>query len=443
MPRRKKTIQTPEGFHDILPQDQPWWDFVNETVKSFADFYGFGRIETPILEFSELFTKGIGLSNDIVEKQMFGFKTKGGDEVTLRPEGTAPVARSYIFHGMDHLPQPVKLYYTGPMFRHERPQRGRQREFWQFGFEVMGDQSPVMDAEIILIFFRILECLGFKNLKIQINSIGCSQCRPYYKKILKNFYRSRIKQICPDCKRRIKFNPLRVLDCKEEKCQRVKIQVPHIVDHLCQDCHNHFKSVLEFLDELQIPVNLNPYLVRGLDYYTKTVFEIWPDTAADPKQKYEFTSQEKEFQASQGALGGGGRYDDLIKSLGGKSIPAVGFAAGIERIIQDLKIRGKQYREISQPQVFLAQLGELARRKSLALLEEFRNSKIKIAESLGRDSIKSQLNIADKLGMKYSLILGQREALDKTIIMRDMQTGVQEIIKIDKIIEEVRKRLKR
>lgn len=440
MPRKKKTLQTPGGFHDILPQDQPWWDFIYEKVKHFADFYSFERIETPILEFTELFTKGIGVSSDIVEKQMLSFRTKGGDDVTLRPEGTAPVSRAYIFHGMDHLPQPVKLYYFSPMFRYERPQKGRFREFWQFGFEILGEKSPVLDSQIILIFFRILENLGFKNLKVQINSIGCFQCRPYFKKIIKNFYKSRISQVCPDCKRRLKVNPLRVLDCKEERCQRIKTLAPQIIDHLCEDCHNHFKNVLEFLDELAVPYNLNPYLVRGLDYYTKTVFEIWPEAASS---KYELTVEDKEFQALQGALGGGGRYDDLVKLLRGKDTPAVGFAAGIERIVQELKMMGRETPSKPPFQIFFVQIGDLAKRKSLGVFEKFIEAKIRTAESFSRDSVRAQLKIADRLGVKYALIFGQKEALDGTIILRDMTTGAQETVKLDNAIEEVKKRLRK
>lgn len=431
MPRKKKILKTPEGVHDILPQNQAWRSFIGETVQDFARQYNFERIDTPIFEFTELFTKGIGVSTDIVEKQMYRFKSKGGDDLTLRPEGTAPIARAYIQHGMSSLTQPVKLYYIGPMFRYERPQKGRFRQFHQYGFEIIGDENAVLDAQLIQIFYRILVRLGLKNLTVQVNSIGCEHCRPYFKKILKNFYRSKSIQICRACKTRLKTNVLRVLDCKEEKCQRVRNQAPHIIDHLCEGCHNHFKEVLEFLDELEIPYNLNPYLVRGLDYYTKTVFEIWPQI------------KDKEVQSSQLALGGGGRYDNLIKLFSGKEVPAVGAAAGMERIISRLREAGVQPPPRPQVQIFLTQIGTLARRKSLSLLEDFHKAKISVGESLSRNSVRSQLNTASKLGAKYALILGQKEVLDGTIIIRDLESGGQEIVSLDKVIKEVKKRLKK
>jgi len=359
---------------------------------------------------------------------MYSFKTKGDDFLSLRPEGTAPVVRSYIEHGMFNLPQPLKLWHLGPFFRYESPQAGRYRQFWQFGFEILGEKSPVMDVQIIQIFYNILEKIHLKNLIVEINSIGDNQCRPYYKKLLGSYFKSRAQSLCPDCKRRLRENPLRILDCKEEKCQRIKAQAPQMIDHLCEECHNHFKEVLEFLDEIELPYRLNPYLVRGLDYYTKTVFEIYGDTGEDGRQD---------------ALVGGGRYDALVKLLGGKDTPAVGAAAGIERIIQVMKTRDiKIPKEGPEAKVFLAQLGELAKRKSLKLFEDFRKAKIPVFESFGRDSLKAQLNRANRLGIKYTLILGQKEALEGTIIIRDMETGKQETATMEKVVREMKKRLK-
>ena len=408
-------------------EDQKYFQKIYDVVEAIASFYNFQKIETPILEEIELFSRGIGLSTDIVQKEMFSLKTKGGDVLTLRPEGTASIVRSFIEHGMQNLPQPVKLWYWGPYFRYERPQSGRYRQFWQFGLEILGEGSPVVDTQIIQIFYNILKELKLKNLIVEVNSIGDSACRPYYKKLLVSYFRGRIESLCQDCKRRIKENPLRILDCKEEKCQRIVSQGPQIIDHLCEDCHQHFKEVLEFLDEIELPYHLNPYLVRGLDYYTRTVFEIYV---------------EGERGRAIGALAGGGRYDALVKILGGKDTPAVGGAGGIERIISLMKEKAIRFKKEKVSQIFLAQLGNLAKRKSLKLIEDFRKEGIPISESLGHDSLKAQLKIADKIGVKYTLILGQKEAMEGTILIRDMASGRQETVKLEKIVKEMKKRLK-
>jgi len=424
---KKPKFQSPTGMHDILAEDQKYFQKIYDIVKEIASFYNFQKIETPILEETELFSRGIGLSTDVVQKEMFSFKTKGGDVLTLRPEGTAPVVRAYIENGMQNLPQPVKLWYWGPFFRYEKPQLGRYRQFWQFGLEVLGEESSIIDAQIIQIFYNILRELKFKNLIIEVNSIGDSACRPYYKKLLVSYLKGRIDGLCQNCKRRIKENPLRILDCKEEKCQRIVSQGPQMIDELCETCHQHFKEVLEFLDEIELPYHLNPYLVRGLDYYTRTVFEIYDG---------------QERGRALGALAGGGRYDALIKILGGTDTPACGAAGGIERIISLMKEKAIILKKEKVPQIFLSQLGNLAKRKSLKLIEDFRREGILISESLGRNSLKVQLQIADKIGAKYTLILGQKEALEGTIIIRDMVNGRQETVKFEKLVKEMKKRLK-
>jgi histidyl-tRNA synthetase len=382
------------------------------------------ELKLQVLEDTELFTRGIGLATDIVQKEMFNLRTKGGDKLALRPEGTAPVVRAYIQHGMHNLPQPVKLWYFSQFFRYERPQAGRFRQFWQFGFEILGEGNPALDAQIILIFFNILKELGFEKLTVKINSIGDSFCRPYYKKVLVSYLKHRAYALCPDCKRRLKENPLRVLDCKQDKCRQIVSQAPQILNHLCENCKNHLKSVLEFLDELSLPYNLDPYLVRGLDYYTRTVFEIF---------------EESEKGKAIGALAGGGRYDNLAKILGGGEVPAVGGAAGIERIVELMKEKQVKLPKEKKPKIFLAQIGELAKRKSLKIIEEFRKEKIPIYESIGKDSLKSQMKLADKLGVKYVLIFGQQEALNNEILLRNMETGKQKKLKLKNLIKEVKK----
>jgi len=428
-------FQSPTGMHDLLGEDLEYFRKIENVCRDIADFYGFQRIETPILEETELFEKGTGFTTDIVQKQMFSFRTRGGDFLTLRPEGTPGIVRSYIQQGMQNLPKPVKFWYFGPFFRYERPQAQRFRQFYQFGFESLGVEKPVIDAQIIKIFYNILKELGFKDLTIELNSIGDSECRPEYKRILVKYLRSHQSNLCPDCRRRLRENPLRILDCKRERCQIIAGAAPQMIDRLCKECHNHFKSVLEFLEELELPYQLNPYLVRGLDYYTKTVFEIFPGSLEDDKK----SSQE----IDKTALVGGGRYDDLVKLLRGKDTPACGAAAGVERIVYLMKLKGRKMPSPKLPQVFLAQVGELPKRKSLKIFEEFRINKIKVAEAFHKDSLISQLRMADGLAVKFVLILGQKEALEEKIIIREMKTGKQKIIPIKNVIKEVKRRLKK
>jgi histidyl-tRNA synthetase len=436
MSRKKKQFRSISGMADILPDEQSWWEKIETIVTSMANFYRFSKISTPILEEEELFIKGTGEVTEVVEKQMYSFRTKGGERAVLRPEFTPALVRSYIEHGMEALPKPVKLWSIGPLFRYERPQKGRYRQFHQFNFEIFGDGAPVIDVLLIQLFSNLLSQLGLENWHLEVNSIGCSDCRPNYLRLLKSYYRQKTKQICPTCRKRLKKNPLRVLDCKEEKCQRVKKTAPQFLNSLCENCHQHFNSVLELLDEIKIPYFLNPYLVRGLDYYTKTVFEFLP--GRDLKEG-SLTS----------ALIGGGRYDLLIEKLGGKPTLAIGGAGGIERIIEEIKQQKSSntfnqsknnFKENSK--IFLVQLGNLAKKKSLNLIEEFKRNKIKIAENLGKDNLKTQLALAAKLDVNYSLILGQKECIDGTIILRNMKTGIQEIIPQKEIVKEVKKRLK-
>lgn len=429
MPRKKiKIFQAPKGMRDILPQEQVYWERFLTKAEELAQEYGFQKIETPILEETELFVRSTGATTDIVSKQMFALKTAGDDNLALRPENTPGVLRAYLENGMINLPQPVKLYYFGPMFRYEQPQAGRYRQFYQFGIEVVGERDAVIDVQIIQFCAVLFGELGLPKINFQINSLGCPHCRPGFRRALLDYYRYRKNRICPDCRRRMKENPLRLLDCKEEKCQPIKANSPAIVDYLCDECRAHFKQVLEYLDELEIPYFLDNTLVRGLDYYTKTIFEIF---------------WEEGEQSTSVALGGGGRYDGLIKELGGKPTPAVGMALGVDRIIYLMKNQQVKTGPVFAPKIFLVQLGMMGKKKSLKLFETLRQAGIVSAESLSRDSIKAQLKIADRLGVKFSLILGQQEALDGTVIIRDMQSGVQETVPQEKVVEEVKKRLKK
>ena len=424
---KKQKLQSLAGMHDILPESQMYFKKIQKSLENTTHYYSFGRIDVPVLEYAEVFSKGAGITSDIVEKEMYAFRTKGGDLVALRPEFTPGIVRSYIEHGMYNLPQPVKLWSSGQCFRHDRPQKGRYRQFFQASLEVLGDKSASTDGQIIQMSYDVLKDLGFKNINIEVNSIGDSECRPYFKKILAGYFRSRKSSLCSDCQRRLKENPLRILDCKEEKCQQVKAGAPQIIDHLCEACHAHFKQVLEFLDELELPYTLNPYLVRGLDYYTKTVFEI---------------SEKSEAGATYGALASGGRYDGLVKLLGGRDTPACGVGIGISRIMElmiekEIKVDKKE----EKTDIFLAQLGQAAKRKSLKLFEEFRAAKIPVAESFSKDSLRTQLNTANKMGIKWVLIFGQKEVLENFITLRDMDTGVQKEIPLDKVVEEMKQKI--
>jgi len=431
---RGKQIQSVKGMHDILPEDYSWREFIFKKVKAIFEDYDYERIGTPVLEETELFLRGVGGGTDIVEKEMYSFKTRGGDSVTMRPEGTAPVARSYIEHGMRSLPQPVKLYYIEPIFRHEHPQAGRFRQFWHIGAEQFGEGNFSADAELIFILWKIFEELGLKNeITLKINSLGDRNCRPDYKKALKDYYKNKLKKVCAPCRAKFKKNILRMLDCIQTECREISAKAPQIFDFLDEDCNLHFKNVLEFLEEAQVPYILNPYLVRGLDYYTRTVFEVWleesPLTGPD--------------QGNGIQLAGGGRYDYLVEELGSQKTEAAGWAIGLERLIDLLKKKGiKIPKTRPEPKIFLAQLGDLAKKRSLILFEHLRKGGIPLKASLTRDSIKSQLRIANRLGVRFTLILGQREALDGNIILRDMESSVQETLPLDGIIETIKKRLK-
>lgn len=441
----KNKFQNPSGMRDILPQDGFYYQKIYKAGQKIFDFYGFEKIETPILEMADLFSRSIGEETEVVEKQLYSFRTKGKDFLALRPEGTAPIMRAYIQHGMHTWPQPVKFWYFGPFFRYERPQSGRYRQFTQFGLEYLGERSPIADAQIILILTAILEDLGLKNVGIKINSMGDSACRPAYKKALLSFLKNRKNELCSDCQARIKSNPLRIFDCKTAKCRQILTEAPQIINYLCPECHQHFKEVLEILDEIKINYKLDPFLVRGFDYYTNTVFEAEIDPLKTEKPAGEdneaaegFKEEKPEIQ--QGSLAGGGRYDKLAKSLGGQEVPACGWGIGVERIIEAMKAK-KIRPNPAVAQIFLAQIGILAKRKSLKLLEDFRKEKIKISESLGRDSLKNQLIRADKMGAKYTLILGQKEALSGDIIIRNMENGQQITVCQEDIIKEIKKRL--
>jgi len=425
-PRRRKTPELLRGFRDIMPEEQARWDRIRDVSRELAEAYSFNRIELPILEPADLFSRTIGKHTDILEKEMYIFEDPSGSKVALRPEATASVARAYLNHGMVDRPKPVKLWYTGPMFRHDRPQAGRYRQFHQFGFESIGVADPIIDAQLIIIANQFFKELGV-DISVQINSIGNPTARQAYLAELVAYFRPHRRKLNDDDKRRLQKSPLRLLDSKDEVVQELLVDAPQIIDWLKEDSKEHFMHVLEFLDEMEVPYVLNPRLVRGLDYYNRTVFEIWG--AGDDGEK------------AQNALGGGGRYDGLIELLGGvEETPAAGFAIGIERVARLMAEKGTATNE-KKPRVFFAQLGDAARRAGLSIYENFRKEGIPVAEAFGRSALKGQLEAANKLNVEYTLILGQKEVLDGTIIIRDMDSGTQEIVDAKKIVPIIQKKL--
>lgn len=425
---KTKGIQSVKGMHDTLPTDYPLWDKAYKSFREILEFYNFNQVATPILESIDLYVRTLGESSDVVEKEMYTIKTKGGDHLAMRPEGTAGVARAYIEHGMSHQPHPVRLAYFGPFFRHDKPQAGRLRQFHQAGFEVFSSENdPLYDAQVILASYRLIEGLKIKGVTAHINTIGCKTCRPNYRKALVSYYKPLEKKLCGDCRRRLPINPLRLLDCKVESCKALREQAPTTLDHLCAPCKTHFKELLEYLEDAKLPYSLNHFLVRGLDYYTKTVFEFTLDPVTG--------EEDLAF-----ALGGGGRYDYLVEMLGGKSTPAVGAAVGIERLLEVMRRRNIVATPKTKERVFLIHIGDLAKKKSLSLIESLREGGIHVVESLGKESMAAQLRSADKLQVPFALIFGQKEAYEEAVIIRDMKTGAQETVPLAKLVAAIKKR---
>ncbi len=458
---RARRLHRLRGMKDVLFSESKYWDLVIRKAKDLATIYGFQSITTPVLEFSDLYNRATGKETDVVSKEMYTFIDKSGDKVSLRPEATAGMTRAYIEHGMFNLPQPVKMFWLGPLFRHEKPQSGRLRQHTQFDLEVFGDESPVADTQLILIAYNFFSELQI-NVQIQINSIGCPDCRKEYIEKLLAFYKERGKRskMCPDCRKRLLKNPLRLLDCKEESCQILREDAPQIVDFLCDGCREHFIKVLEYLDEQDVPYNLNPFLVRGLDYYVRTVFEITPiedevvvdniendenDKNDDKNDKEEKEGEEAPQEIAgpkrQISLGGGGRYDGLVEKMGGRPTAGCGFGIGLERVILKIKEKNIPLKEDDENIIFLAQLGIQAKSKMMVLFEEMRKSGFSVRQSFSKDSLKAQLEEANRLNVKLCLILGQKELLDGTIMVKDMDLGTQEVIDFKKLYPELAKRL--
>ncbi len=408
--------QSPRGTSDILPEEQPYRLYIEKKAADIARLYGYKRIDTPVFEDTELFLRGVGGATDIVQKEIYTFEDRGGNKLTLRPEGTAPVCRAYLEHGMQNLPQPVKLFYMEANYRYERPQAGRYREFHQFGYEAIGDSDPVLDAEVIDMAWQFYVSLGISQLHLIINSIGCSHCRPQYLEKLKTYYSTDTQNLCKDCKIRLEKNPLRLLDCKNDSCRRLAASAPKSYEELCPECAEHFLKLKTFLTVLNLPYEIDHCLVRGLDYYTRTVFEIQP-----------------EIEGAQSTIGGGGRYDGLIEELGGKPTPALGFATGIERIAANLKRQNLSVPTTPGPLIFVAYLGEAAREAAVNLCSQLRKSGFAALQAPGSKSLKAQLRQANSTGVRYTVIIGEEEIKTGTVQLRDMTTSQQENISAEQL----------
>ncbi len=412
----------PTGTQDILPEDQPYWDFVITRITEVARSYGFARLDAPVFENTELFARGVGDATDIVEKEMYTFKDKGGESLTLRPEFTAGVVRAYIENGMHKLPQPVKLYSIGPAFRYERPQAGRFRQFHQFNAEIFGAADPLADLEVMLLAWDIYAALGVQGLSFQLNSTGCPACRPGYVAALKEYYQHHLGVICEDCQRRLDKNPLRLLDCKQTQCQPVIAAAPKITDLLCAECDAHFMTLRGYLDGLGRPYTLNSRLVRGLDYYTKTVFEVWAEGIG-----------------AQAAVCGGGRYDGLMELLEGPATPGIGFAAGLERAVLVLKAQDIAPPPLPEPPVFIVYMGEAARQVAVQQLVAVRAAGLGAQIAMG-GSLRAQLRQANKRGARFTVIIGEEELAQGQLQLKDMVAGTQDTIALDALVEELLRR---
>lgn len=427
-----KALESLRGMKDILPREGKDWSQVYRKAMDIAEAYGFQYMETPVLEPTALFVRSIGKGTDVVDKEMYAFEDKDGSKVCLRPEFTASFVRAHIQHGLLNLPQPVKVWTWGQLFRHDRPQAGRYRQFHQFDCETFGENNPVVDAELISVAYNFLQDLGIE-CTVHINSIGTVEDRQNYIMELVGYLKTKRSYICEECKKRILRNPLRVLDCKEEGCKVVIQDAPQIIDWLSSKSKNFFMSVIEYLDEMKVEYTLDSTLVRGLDYYCDTVFEIYANGNEE---------------GSQSALGGGGRYDGLVEQMGGRPTPACGFALGMERVIHAMpKVKPAVVAEgampVKTPRMYFAQLGDQARRRSLCLIEDLRRKGVTVDFNLAKTSLKTQLELADKVQATHTIIIGQKEVQDGTAIIRDMDSGIQETIDQKKIYQEVMKKLKR
>ena len=413
-------INIPKGTKDMLPEEAYKWHFVESTARKVADLYGFKEIRTPVFEHTELFLRGVGDTTDIVTKEMYTFEDKGNRSMTLKPEGTAGVVRSYIENALDQGITPLKAYYISPIFRYERPQNGRLREHHQFGVEMFGATSPESDGEIIALANTLLHRVGLKSLRLYINSIGCPECRKKYNEALISYIGSNLDKMCAQCKERFSKNPLRILDCKEEECKKITANAPKVIDYLCEDCAAHFEGVKKNLEDRGIEYEANPQIVRGLDYYTRTVFE--------------FVSTDI---GAQGTVCGGGRYNGLVSQLGGKETPGIGFGCGLERLLLVLENTNTLNAPKENSLVYIAPMGDKAKKEAQKIVDSLRDKDISAQTDLMDRSVKAQMKYANKLGVKYVVVLGDSELESGEVELKDMETSSSESIKLSELITKL------
>lgn len=419
-------IQRPKGTQDLLPGTIEQWQYLEETIRSVCREYGYEEIRTPMFEATELFQRGVGQTTDIVKKEMYTFQDKGDRSMTLRPEMTASVCRAYVEDKLYGQPQPMKLYYIGPMFRYERPQSGRFRQFHQFGIEVLGADQPIVDAEVISLVWNLYKRLGLIGLEVHVNSVGCPICRARHREQLQEFLAARKSKLCNDCQERFERNPLRILDCKNPSCQEETVGAPTTRDTLCEECSTHFEKVLAILGRAGVVYRVNPRLVRGLDYYTKTAFEVMVEEIG-----------------AQSAICGGGRYDKLVEEIGGPPTPGIGFAMGIERVLAALQVQHKLPEEKPKLFAMLIALGEQAQIEGFALLSALRSQGMPVGMDLLGRSLKNQLKSANRQGVRYALILGEEELARKVLVIRDLTLGEQIEVSLVDAVEEINKKYQR
>jgi len=416
-------IKAIRGFNDILPDEIGKWQFVEKTAREVFEGFGFSEIRIPVLEKTELFSRGIGEATDIVEKEMYTFTDRGGSSLTLRPEATASMARAYLEHQLYTFDPVAKLYCIGPMFRYERPQKGRYRQFYQIDAEVFGVENPMVDAEVIVMLIHFLKRVGLEKLELQINSLGCQACRPRYREELKEFLKRKSFQLCEDCQRRLQTNPLRIFDCKVETCQEAIANAPKVTDFICPECQGHFNQVKKYLEMVELPYILNPRMVRGLDYYTRTAFEV---------VSYQL--------GSQNAVTGGGRYDNLFQEIGDLDVPGIGFAIGMERLVSLLP-KDKEFFQF--PHLFVAALGEETIKEAYRIINQLHLQGIRVELDYEGKSLKSQMRRADKLKAEYVLILGEDEMKRGKAALRNMGSKVQEEIALKDIVNTLKEKILR
>lgn len=411
-----------KGIKDILPEDSSTWNHIESIARQVFGAFGFREIRVPIMEKTELFKRSIGETTDIVEKEMYTFRDRDDELLTLRPEATASIIRAYIEHNMHSFDQITKLYTMGPMFRRERPQKGRFRQFHQIDVELFGDEKPQSDAEVIFMLIHFLQSAAIEELSLEINSLGCKTCRPVFSKTIVNYLKGSENALCPDCQRRMNTNPLRVFDCKTETCQQVISKAPQIINYLCPDCEEHFTQVKSFLTVLNVTYGINPRMVRGLDYYTRTAFEV-----------------KSGLLGAQNALAGGGRYDGLVSFLGGPEVSGIGFAVGIERLVACLPNNKKS---ILQTDLFIAALGKRAQNMAFELTNELRRAGISTEMDYSDKSLKNQMKRADKLNSSFTLIVGDKEMDEKRVELRNMNTKNQQVLPVNNLLKTITKIIK-